>query len=248
MDTVAGAAHQDYPVDCFQVFLLDDAADPKLEHAVKVFNRRTAKRPGSHEVVYLARKKPAGERHYYKSGNLRFGLEVTDSTYGSSEYFGALDADMIPESDWLARCTPHMINHPGYALVGPPQLAYNIPEGDPLSQDSNVFAQILEPIRNEFGCSQCSGSGYIMRRSALASIGGWPLATIGADILCSYLLQEQGWKTASITDEVQFGMSPGSFHAYIGQRIRWVRTSCVRTSCMMQIVDLLLFRPMAVCS
>lgn len=61
-----------------------------------------------------------------------------------------------------------------------------------------------------------------MRRSALDTIGGLPLANIREDILCSLKLQEAGWQTRYIPDQVQFGLAPGSFHAYISQRIRWV--------------------------
>jgi cellulose synthase/poly-beta-1,6-N-acetylglucosamine synthase-like glycosyltransferase len=171
----------------------------------------------------MARKKTPGVRHYYKSGNLRFGLEMTASVYGSSEYFAALDADMISEPDWLSRTVPHLIKNEDVALVSTPHQFYNILDEDALSQDSNAFSQILEPNRDYFDASQCAGSGYVMRRSALDTIGGWPLANVGEDILCSYALQEQGWKTKFIPDQLQFGLAPGSFHAFIKQRIRWVR-------------------------
>lgn len=223
MDTVAAAAHQDYPRDRFQVFVLDDAADDKLQKAVFAFNASVhTSRDGYLDVVYSARTKTPGKRHYYKSGNLHHGLAMTESTYGSSEYFAALDADMISARDWLSRTVPHLIKNHNVALVSPPHLFYNILDKDMLSQDSNAFSQILEPARDVYGCSQCSGSGYLMRRSALDSIGGWPLANIGEDVLCSFMLQERGWRTKYIPDQVQFGLAPESFQSYISQRIRWV--------------------------
>jgi cellulose synthase/poly-beta-1,6-N-acetylglucosamine synthase-like glycosyltransferase len=117
---------------------------------------------------------------------------MTESSYGSTEFFAALDADMISGRDWLARAVPHLVKNKDTALVSPPRMFYNILDDDKLSQDSNAYSQLLEPTRNFFGYSQCSGSGYLMRRTALESIGGWPLANIGEDILCSYMLQEQG--------------------------------------------------------
>lgn len=223
MDTVAAAAHQDYPRDRFQVFVLDDAADKDLQKAISAFNSSThTSRHGYLDVIHSARSKAPGQRHYYKAGNLRAGLELTASKYGCSEFFAALDADMISGKDWLSRTVPHLLRDENVALVSPPQMFYNILEDDMLSQDSNAYSQLLEPTRNFFGCSQCSGSGYLMRRSALETIGGWPLANIGEDILCSYLLQERGWQTKYIPDQVQYGLAPGSFHAYISQRIRWV--------------------------
>jgi cellulose synthase/poly-beta-1,6-N-acetylglucosamine synthase-like glycosyltransferase len=224
MDTVAAAAVQQYPSEKFQVFVLDDAADDELRNAIDRFNTsHHTHRPDFHDVVYHARKKTPNQRHYYKSGNLRAGLEFTASEHGASEYFAALDADMISESDWLARTVPHLVKNEDVALVSPPQLFYNILAEDELCQDSNVFSQILEPFRDLLDSSQCSGSGYVMRRHAVDSIGGWPLANIGEDIVCSNMLQKQGWKTRYIPDELQFGLAPDSFHAYINQRIRWVR-------------------------
>lgn len=224
MDTVAAGARQDYPADRFQVFVLDDAGDEELKEAIEVFNRsKTVIGLNYHDVIYLAREKKSGQRHYYKSGNLRSGLELTEASYGSSEFFAALDADMVSSKDWLSRTVPHLVKQPDVAIVSPPQMFYNILDDDDLAQDSNAFSQILEPSRDQFGCSQCSGSGYVMRRSALSTIGGWPLANIGEDILCSYLLQEQGWKSRYIPDQVQYGLAPDSFHSYISQRIRWVR-------------------------
>lgn len=224
MDTVAAGARQDYPADRFQVFVLDDAADESLEDAVNTFNLAPkATQSGFQDVVYFSREKKLGQRHYYKSGNLRSGLEFTESKYGSSEFFAALDADMVSSKDWLSRTVPHLVKEPDIALVSPPQMMYNILDDDSLAQDSNSFGRILEPCRDYFGCSQCSGSGYVMRREALDTIGGWPLANIGEDILCSYLLQEKGWKSRFIPDQVQYGLAPESFHSYISQRIRWVR-------------------------
>lgn len=232
MDTVAAAAVQQYPPEDFRVFVLDDAADQSLRRAVEDFNASICRgKLNYQDVVYFAREKPIGKRHYYKSGNLRAGLELTAAKYGASEFFAALDADMISEPDWLARTVPHLIKNENVALVSPPQIFYNILEEDKLCQESNAYAQILEPFRNFLECSQCSGSGYVMRRKALESIGGWPLANIGEDIVCSNMLQEHGWATSYIPDRLQFGLAPDSLHAYISQRIRWVRYKFSEDQC-----------------
>ncbi|KAK4496387.1 hypothetical protein PRZ48_012367 [Zasmidium cellare] len=226
MDTVHAAAIQDYPKSSYKVFVLDDAKDTHLPLAISSLNSQL-KPTGHHPVTYLARSKPPGIPRFYKSGNLHFGLSITKEQYGSSPFIAALDADMIPEADWLAKTVPHLLRSPSTALVSPPQLSYNIPSGDELGQDSNVFQQIMEPIRDAFDCSQCSGSGYVMRRAALEGIGGWPLSNIGEDIVCSYLLVQAGWKAAYIEDELQFGMAPGSLHAYAAQRVRWTAGSLI---------------------
>lgn len=55
---------------------------------------------------YLARTKLPIESHFYKDGNLRFGLSTTGKIGQESEFFASLDVDMIPEPDWLRRLIP----------------------------------------------------------------------------------------------------------------------------------------------
>ncbi|KAL4809147.1 nucleotide-diphospho-sugar transferase [Aspergillus unguis] len=219
MDTVAGAASQDYPRDRFRVFLLDDARDPEVQQAVRDFNND--QQHGFGRVIYLAREKPPGVPHYYKAGNLRFGLEESARLDGGSEFVAALDADMIPVKDWLRRVVPHLLLDQTAAMAMPPQRFYNAPKGDILGQDTNVFARLSEPINDSLGGTCCTGSGYVMRRSALDSTGGWPLQNAGEDILCSWMLTDSGWSIKFVRDEVQFGLVPDSLAAWFKQRARW---------------------------
>ena len=118
MDTIAAAASQDYPTHRFRIFVLDDKKDAFLEQLVRDFQSKK-ERP---LITYLARPKSQGIRHYYKGGNLRYGYEVSNDLDQGSEYFAALDADMITEPDWLRRVVPHLILHDSLALACPPQV------------------------------------------------------------------------------------------------------------------------------
>lgn len=69
----------------------------------------------------------------------------------------------------------------------------------------------------------CTGTGYVVRRSALNEIGGWPLAETGEDYMCSALLSDAGWKIAFVRENLQFGLAPGSLLGLLKQRMRWVR-------------------------
>ena len=118
MDTIIAAASQDYPTHRFRIFVLDDKKDALLEQLVRDFQSKKEK-PW---ITYLARPKSQGIRHYYKGGNLRYGYEVSNDLDQGSEYFAALDADMITEPDWLRRVVPHLILHDSLALACPPQV------------------------------------------------------------------------------------------------------------------------------
>ena len=118
MDTIIAAASQDYPTHRFRIFVLDDKKDAFLEQLVRDFQSKKEKPL----ITYLARPKSQGIRHYYKGGNLRYGYEVSNDLDQGSEYFAALDADMITEPDWLRRVVPHLVLHDSLALACPPQV------------------------------------------------------------------------------------------------------------------------------
>ncbi len=119
MDTVIAAASQDYPAHRFRIFVLDDKKDAKLERLIHNFQLDRKDRP---LIAYHARPKPQDVRHYYKGGNLRYGYEISNDHDRGSDYFAALDADMITEPDWLRRVVPHLILHDSLALACPPQV------------------------------------------------------------------------------------------------------------------------------
>ena len=121
MDTVVAAAAQDYPADRYRVFVLDDAKSPELENQVAVFKDQKSKRDLP-SLIYVAREKRAGVRHYFKGGNLHNGYELSSHQDQGSEYFAALDADMIVTTNWLRRVVPHLIVQNDLALAGPPQV------------------------------------------------------------------------------------------------------------------------------
>jgi len=158
------------------------------------------------------------------------------------QYVAALDADMIPLPHWLRALVPHIENDAHCAMVCPPQVRiaflntkgltrladiqtqtlYNIPVNDPLTQTMSHFASMTEVVNDALGHANCLGSGYIMRRVALESIGGFPTESLAEDICCSATLLGEGWKTAFVPEVVQYGSAPESYLGHIKQRTRWV--------------------------
>lgn len=121
MDTVIAATAQDYPTERYRVFVLDDARSSELEKMVETFKDNDFKQ-NLPSLTYVARHKRPNIRHYFKAGNLRNGLEVTEKLGQGSEYFAALDADMIAERNWLRQVVPHLILQDDLALACPPQV------------------------------------------------------------------------------------------------------------------------------
>ncbi|KAL8802057.1 MAG: hypothetical protein Q9182_004070 [Xanthomendoza sp. 2 TL-2023] len=225
IDTVNASAAQDYPASKVRIFVLDDSRDEELRHAVGDLNVLLAVRHGP-SVIYISREKVPGVRSYFKAGNLQFGIDESERLEGS-EFLAGLDADMIPEPNWLSKMVPHLLLDGKLALACPPQKLkryYNIPHSDPLGQQAefSIFFGFQEALNDRLGAAMCTGSGYVVRRSALKDIGGWPLAECGEDFMCSAVLGNAGWNIAFVREELQSGLAPDSLRAVVKQRMRWI--------------------------
>ena len=121
INTVAAAAVQDYPSEQFRVFVLDDGHDAELRHAIDLLKLRLNNAAAS-SIIYLTRNVAPDQESYFKSGNLRFGIEESQRLGQGSEFFAGLDADMIPERDWLKRMVPHLIQNEKVAIAASPQV------------------------------------------------------------------------------------------------------------------------------
>ena len=120
VNTVAAAAAQDYPSKQLRIFLLDDGHDERLRQAINVLNGRL----GLHRkttIIYFSRKTQLAIKSYFKAGNLSAGIEESECL-GSSELLAGLDADMIPEGDWLRRVVPHLLLNDKTAIACSPQV------------------------------------------------------------------------------------------------------------------------------
>ncbi|KAK5118772.1 hypothetical protein LTR85_007978 [Meristemomyces frigidus] len=139
----------------------------------------------------------------------------------AGEYVAGLDADMIPEPQWLRAMLPHLIIDPKMGLACPPQTFYDLPPNDPLVQTMTQFAGITEKVNDALGHADCLGSGYVMRRCAIEGIGGFPTESLSEDVCCSATLIGAGWRTAFVHETLQHGSVPESYLGHVKQRTRW---------------------------
>jgi cellulose synthase/poly-beta-1,6-N-acetylglucosamine synthase-like glycosyltransferase len=121
LDTTRAACAVDYPADRFRVVVLDDGKDADLEKAIADLSIQFP------NLYYHARIKIKGKPHHFKAGNLTGGTDfVTRLEGGEGEFIAALDADMIPEPDWLRAIISHMVIDDKMALVCPPQVSFTL--------------------------------------------------------------------------------------------------------------------------
>lgn len=118
LDTVRAACMIDYPRDRFRVTVCDDGADPELRTAIELLKESFP------NLYYNARVKIKGVPHHFKAGNLIAATEFVSTLEGGpAEYLAALDADMIPEPDWLRSIIAHLAMDPKLSLACPPQVS-----------------------------------------------------------------------------------------------------------------------------
>ncbi|KAL9019577.1 MAG: hypothetical protein Q9185_003118 [Variospora sp. 1 TL-2023] len=213
-DTVRAAASIDYPRNRFRVVVLDDSVSADIKAEIEkigavfknIFYSTRGSKPQSHT----------------KAGNLNHGLRyVSTLPGGSSDLLTVLDVDMIPSPHLLRALVPHLLGDPKIALANPPQRVYNIPDGDPLGQSMDILFEVIEPSKHATDSAWCTGSGFVVRRSAIDAIGGIPEESISEDILTSFYLSAAGWKIVYVHEDVQWGLVPAPISSHIKQLKRW---------------------------
>lgn len=194
-----------------------------LDDSSTVSNEIEALQAQFSNLFYSARtNKRAG---WHKAGNINHGLDyVASLSGGKSEFVAGLDVDMIPQKDWLRRSMPHLVQDAKMGLVSPRQRFYNVPDRDPLGQ-LRQFDQLqhVRNLRKDFGDTGLgAGTGWLARRSAVDSIGGFAADGISEDFLTCIDLMEAGWTVALLDENLQWGLVPDSFNGHIKQYQRWM--------------------------
>jgi cellulose synthase (UDP-forming) len=158
-----------------------------------------------------------------KAGNLNHAIAVT-----SGEFILQLDADHVPLPNIIDRLLGYF-NDPEVAFVQSPQDFYNtdsfthvINEGSrSMWEENRIFYSLIQPGKDYWNATFFCGSCGMLRRTALADIGGFSTETIIEDMETSLKLHTRGWKSAYHTEALAFGLSPASASSFHVQRLRW---------------------------
>jgi cellulose synthase (UDP-forming) len=165
-----------------------------------------------------------------KAGNLNNALKQTQG-----EFVVVFDADFIPTKNFLTR-TLGFFQDPQVALVQTPQTFYN---ADPiarnlglenvLTSEEEVFYRQVQQIRDGAGSVICSGTSFVVRRSALQETGGTEGAggfvtdSLSEDYFTGVQLSAQGYKLIYLNEKLSAGLAAENIAAHALQRLRWAR-------------------------
>ncbi|OLP16542.1 cellulose synthase catalytic subunit [Leptolyngbya sp. 'hensonii'] len=205
--TVIGCQAIDYPDK--RVYLLDDTRRPEME--------ALAAELGCH---YLTRP----DNRHAKAGNLNHAL---GKTHG--DLIVVFDADFVPTKNFLNR-TVGFFQDPTIALIQTPQSFYN---ADPISRnlgleniltpEEEVFYRQIQPIRDGAGSVICSGTSFVVRRSALQETGGFVTDSVSEDYFTGIRLTAQGYRLLYLEEKLSAGLAAENITAHAIQRLRWAR-------------------------
>lgn len=205
--TILGAIHVRYP---HKTWVLDDGRRLAL--------RQLCLQMG---VEYLTR--PDNKDH--KAGNINAALAQTDG-----EFVAIFDADQVPLPEFLDHTLGYFTNEK-LAFVQTPQEFYNLDsiqhrtdwQKNETWHEQSIFYRVIQPGKNRWDAAFWCGSGSLMRRSALMSVGGIATETVTEDIHTSLRLHAAGWKSAYHDEVLCMGLAPQDFLAFTVQRLRWAQ-------------------------
>lgn len=200
--TLAGCALMTYP---HTTWLLDDGARPEIAELALAWNARYLTRP---------------DKAHAKAGNINHALPRTEG-----EFVLVLDADHVPLPDALDTLVGYF-EDPKVALVQTPHDFSNhdsIQHYDLGRHEQSVFFSAICVGKDRHNAAFWCGSGALIRREALLSIGGVATDTIAEDFHTTIKLHRRGWRTHYDDRVIAQGRAPHDLAAYLLQRDRWAR-------------------------
>lgn len=213
---IEAACLMDYPLDRFEVQVLDDSTDHSAQIAEQTCERLAAK---GYPVQYVHRTNRAG----YKAGALEHGL-----TLAKGELVAIFDADFVPPVDMLRNTVDFFTDEKiGMVQVRWDHLNRN---ASLLTRSQAIFLDghfvIEHTARNRSGrFMHFNGTAGVWRRDTIRDAGGWQHDTLTEDLDLSYRAQMKGWKFVYLPQFSAPAELPPEMCAFKQQAHRWTKGS-----------------------
>ena len=184
--TMLAATQMNYVKGKLNVYVCDDGKRDELKRLC-----------GKYNIGYITREGNEGA----KAGNINNALKVI-----KGDLFAVLDADMVPTKNFLER-TIGYFSEENVAFVQTPQVyynqdmyQYNLRKKVPNEQD--FFMRDIQSARASINAVLHIGTNAVFRKKYVDEIGGYPTTSITEDMAVGMLLQDRGYKTVFINEEL----------------------------------------------
>ncbi len=211
IDAVAG---QDYPLERFDVQVLDDSDDSTSDIVQRAVHEWSAR---GLVIRHIQRK----ERTGYKAGALAHGLGQSRSAL-----IAVFDADFVPRPDFLRRTVSIFSD----ATVGMVQARW----GHLNARMSSLTRIQAFALDGHFALEQAArhagryfmsfnGTAGLWRRACIDDAGGWRSTTLTEDLDLSYRAQLKGWRFRYMNSVEAPAELPQDMSAWRAQQFRWTK-------------------------
>lgn len=203
-----------YPLDKFEVQILDDSNDETIgiiDGCVNFWQQKGI------DIAVIRRPQRTG----FKAGALKYGLELI-----KGDLVAVFDADFIPTSDFLLKTVPHFTN---------PKIGMVQTRWGHINRDYSVLTKcqsfwlenhfkIEQTGRNSMGIFfNFNGTAGVWRKQAILDAGNWQEDTLTEDLDLSYRSQLKNWQFLYLEDVVVPAELPPTLDAFKSQQFRWVK-------------------------
>lgn len=201
-----------YPAEKIEIIIVDDSNDETI-NILREYERKHYPRI---KVIHRS------ERTGYKAGALNEALK-----HSRGDYILILDADSIPEPDFLKKIIPLFLADEKLGFVqGKPR--YINAETSWLTRTlalvNDWFAAFLQSTLSRCGLMiSFLGHGGVFCRKALEDIGGWMSDTITEDIDAAYRVQLKGWRAVFFEGAESFEEVPPSYYSAVKRFKRHIK-------------------------
>jgi cellulose synthase (UDP-forming) len=90
-----------------------------------------------------------------------------------------------------------------------------------LLPDEESFYRWIEPVRSAWDAVVCAGTSFVVRRSALAEVGGFVEQAISEDLVTGMALACRGWELRYLGEKLSAGLAAETMLDFVRQRQRW---------------------------
>ena len=156
----------------------------------------------------------------FRSGALNHALAQTDSR---ASLIGVVDADDHIDRDWLAAAVaPFADPEVGFVQDPPDHRGWEqVPYLRALHRSVVDDVAVAQPSRDERNVAILGSTRGLIRREALAGVGGWDEGCVSEDAGLSLRLHAAGWAGMHLDRPHGRGVLPLTFEALKRQRFRW---------------------------
>jgi cellulose synthase (UDP-forming) len=227
--TVTGAVDLDYPKDRLRVCICDDGGtDQKCNQS----DPKKAREARERRVELMALAEELGAHYYTRARNEHAKAGNMNSAFGQTqgELVVVFDADHVPTPNFLRETVGYFREDPRLFLcqtphffTNPDPLERNLRTFEKMPSENEMFYGVIQKGLDKWNGAFFCGSAAIVRRTALAEVGGFSGITITEDCETALDLHSRGWNSCYLDKPMISGLQPETFASFIGQRSRWAR-------------------------